>query len=496
MSKHILAIEQGASSTKAVIFDERARILARGVTDIDIIRPQPGFVEQDPLAIYNSVISAVKKCVNLYQRSVRIELDDIKVCGIANQRETFILWDKSGTPLHNAILGPCKRSVEICEKIQTTKLADEIINRTGLVVAPYFSGTKIKWLVENDEDIQKAVDKGKVYGGTVDTWLLYKLTNGKSFYTDLTNASRTMFYNIHKMQWDTVLLRKLGLRDLNLPDVQTSVFNFGKSKFEDIFEKPVQIASMIGDSHAAAFGQTCFAAGDAKVSLGGGSSILLNTGDKPVASKKGLVTTISWSLPDRTDFALEGLIATAGATIQWLRNNVDMFTHPMETEQMATAVPDNGGVYFVPAFNGLGAPHWKTNSRAVISGLALESDKNHIIRAALESIPYQIKDVLTVMETEANVKLRELYADGGVTSNNFVMQFIADLLKVNVRSIAMDDVPALGAAYLAGLHAGIFDDLDSIKEINHQQRRFIPGDKRELAQVYYKGWQEAVKLIK
>ncbi len=496
MSTHILAIDQGTSGTKAIIFDEKARILANGQTDLDSIYPQPGFVEQDAEGIYNNVLSAVRKCISLYQRSVRIELDDIKVCGISNQRETFVLWDKKGTPLYNAIVWQCKRSVDICNKIKGTKLEDEIVERTGLIVDPYFSGTKVKWLYDNNEDVRKAIDKGNVYGGTVDTWLLYKLTNGKSYYTDHTNASRTLFFNIHKMQWDSVLLRKLGLRDLNLPEVQPSAFNFGKSTFEGIFEKPIQITAMIGDSHAAAFGETCFESGDAKVTLGTGSSILMNTGDKRVESKNGMVTTLCWSLPDRTDFALEGIIVTAGATLKWMRDQLGLFIHPMETEKMAMSVSDNGGVYLVPAFSGLGAPHWKMQSKAMILGLTFNSDKNHIVRAALESIPYQIKDVITAMESDAKVKLKELYANGGITSNKFVMQFIADLLKVNVRNLGLADVSALGAFYIAGLQAGIFKDLEALKEISHQQRRYIPGDRRVLAQDYYKGWLDAIQLVK
>ncbi|MBN1478636.1 glycerol kinase GlpK [candidate division KSB1 bacterium] len=494
-SKHILAIDQGTSGTKAIIFDENAKIIAKGFTELDSIYPRPGFVEQDPEKIYENMISAVHKCVNTFQHNVRFELDSIQICGISNQRETFILWEKSGEPLHNAVVWQCKRSVDICGRIKQTKLADEITARTGLVVDPYFSGTKIKWLYDNIEGVRAAIDNGAAYFGTVDTWLLYKLTGGRSFYTDYTNASRTLLFNINRLQWDSVLLRRLGLKNLHVPEVKPSAFDFGETTFEETFPRPVKITGIIGDSHAAAFGESCFERGDAKVTLGTGSSILMNTGHKRVESKNGLVSTICWSLPDRIDYALEGIIVTAGATIKWMRDKLGLFSHVMESEAMATSVSDNGGVYFVPAFSGLGAPHWKMNSKAMISGITFASDINHIVRAALESIPYQIKDIITTMEADSKIKLKELNADGGITSNNFVMQFIADLLQTNVRNIGIEDVSALGAAYIAGLQSGIFASLQQLKEIVFPQRRFVPGDKQKIAQEYYKGWQNAVNIL-
>mgnify|MGYP006282124181 CR=1 FL=1 len=493
--QYILAIDQGTSGTKALLFNEQAKIIAKAFTELDSQYPEPGYVEQDPEEIYQNVLSAVRRCINIFQHDVHVELDEIQVCGITNQRETIVLWDKSGTPLYNAIVWQDKRSVDICDHISETKLKDEIIERTGLLVDPYFSGTKLKWLYDNVEEVQSAIDKGEAYCGTVDTWLLYKLTNGKRFYTDYTNASRTLLFNINRLQWDSVLLRRLGLRELNLPEVQPSAYDFGETTFEDIFPHKVKITSMIGDSHAAAFGETCFTTGDAKVTLGTGSSILMNTGDQRVESKNGLVSTICWSLPDRVDYALEGIIVTAGATIKWLRDNLDVFSHVMESEAMATSVQDNGGVYFVPAFSGLGAPHWKMASKALIAGLTFSSDINHVVRAALESIPYQIKDVILAMESDSKIKLKELNADGGITSNNFVMQFIADLLRSNVRSIGIEEVSALGAAYIAGLQAGIFKDLEQIKEFIHPQRRFVPGDKQNIAQEYYKEWLKAIKIL-
>jgi len=493
-NKYILAIDQGTSGSKAILFNDKAKIVARGMKELSSIYPQPGYVEQDPQEIYENVLSAVRQCISIYQQGINIELDDIKVCGISNQRETFILWDKSGEPLHNAVVWQCKRSVEICENIKGTVLEREIRERTGLLVDPYFSATKIKWLYENVEDIQNAIDKGKAYGGTVDTWLLYKLTGGKKYFTDYTNACRTSLFNIDRLTWDSVLLRKFGLRKLHLPEPKPSAYNFGETTFEGIFSHPIKIAAMVGDSHAAAFGESCFEPGNAKATLGTGSSILMNTGEKRIESQN-LVSTICWSLPDRTDYALEGIIVTAGATINWLRDQLGIFAHVMESEAMATSVPDNGGVYFIPAFSGLGTPHWKMNSKAMITGLTFGTDVNHIVRAALESIAYQIKDVIAVMTKDAHVPLKELMADGGVTSNNFVMQFIADLLKTQVRNIGIPDVSALGAAYISGLQSGIFADIEALKEINHPQKRFVPGDKSEITQNAYKGWKQAVKSL-
>ena len=495
MSTYILAIDQGTSSTKAVIFNEQAQIVARGLSELQSIYPQPGYVEQDPEAIYQNVLGAVSKCIDVYRRSVDVELKNIRYCGISNQRATFLLWDKSGTPLCNAIVWQCRRSIDICNTIKETKLEEEIIKRTGLVVDPSFSGTKIKWLHDNVAEVKDAIKKGSAYGGTVDSWLLYKLTRGKSYFTDYTNASRTLLFNISTLQWDKVLLRKFGLKSLKLPEAKPSAFDFGKTTFEGLFSKAVKITGMIGDSHAAAFGETCFDTGEAKATLGTGSSILMNTGNTKVASSNGMVTTICWSLPDRTDYALEGIIISAGATLQWMRDQIGFFRHAKESERMAASTPNNGGVYFVPAFKGLGAPHWKMESKALLTGLTFASDKNHIVRAALESIAYQLKDVISVMESDAALKLKELFVDGGVTSNNLVMQFIADLLKVNVRNISIADVSALGAAYIAGLQGGIFKDLEALKELNHQQRRYLPGDNKEKAQLYYQGWLEAIKLV-
>lgn len=494
METYILAVDQGTGGTKAVIFNAAAQIVAKGFEELQSRYPQHGFVEQNPLEIYQSVVRAVSKCVDQFKRSGG-RMDAVRMCGIANQRETFVLWDKQGTPLHDAVVWQCKRSVNICEQLKKTPLEKMIVERTGLVIDPYFSGTKVKWLYDNVDTVKQMVDKGRAFGGTVDTWLLYKLTNGKRFLTDYTNASRTLFFNIDKLAWDSELLEAFGLVKLRLPEPHPSAYDFGETTFEGLFPRPIKITGMIGDSHAAAFGETCFEPGDVKATLGTGCSILMNTGVKRVASKNGLVTTICWSLPGLTTYALEGIIVSAGATIKWLRDQLRLFVHTRDTETMANSVPDNNGVYLVPAFSGLGAPYWKMDSQAVISGLTFGAERNHIVRAALEAIAYQIKDVVSVMEAEAGVPLKELMTDGGITVNNFVMQFIANLLNVQVRNIGMEEVSALGAAYIAGLEGGVYEDISQLKEIIHAQRRFMPGDKKAKTLEFYRGWQAALKQL-
>ena len=494
METYTLAVDQGTGGTKAVIFNSSAQIVAKGFEELQSRYPQHGFVEQNPLEIYQSVLHAVRKCVDQFKQAGG-RPERLRLCGIANQRETFVLWDKQGTPLHDAVVWQCKRSVGICNQLKKTPLEKMIVERTGLAVDPYFSGTKIKWLYENVDAVRQMIDKGRAFGGTVDAWLLYKLTDGKRFLTDYTNASRTLFFNIDKLAWDRELLEAFGVAKLHLPEPCPSAYAFGETTFEGILTRPIRITGMIGDSHAAAFGETCFESGDVKATLGTGCSILMNTGVKRVPSKNGLVSTICWSLPGVTTYALEGIIVSSGATIKWLRDQLRLFVHTRDTETMANSVADNNGVYLIPAFSGLGAPYWKMNSHAVISGLTFGADRNHIVRAALESIAYQIKDVVSVMEAESGVPLKELMTDGGITGNNFVMQFIANLLNVQVRNIGMEEVSALGAAYMAGLEGGVYEDISQLKEISHAQRRFLPGDKRATVLENYRGWQAALKQL-
>ncbi|MHC4117772.1 MAG: FGGY family carbohydrate kinase [Planctomycetota bacterium] len=492
---YILAIDQGTSGTKTVIFDSQGKIIAKASEPLKSYFPLPGFVEQDPEEIYENTLSSVKKCLKEFAGAGARKSTDIRCCGISNQRETFVLWDDSGRPLCNAVVWQCKRSVEICNRLKGSQVENEVTSRTGLIIDPYFSATKVIWLYENNRQVRDAIDAGKAYFGTIDSWLLFRLTAGRSFLTDHTNASRTLLFNINDLQWDRHLLNSFKLDNLKLPDVQPSSYSYGQTDFEGLLPNEIPIAAMVGDSHAAAFGEGCFGPGTAKATMGTGSSILLNTGSAPVQSKKGMVTTICWSVPGRVDYALEGIIVTCGATINWLRDRLGLFVDSRDTEQMALSVENNHGVYMVPAFSGLGAPHWKMDARAAILGLTLGCDRNHIVRAALESIPYQIKDVITAMEQDSHIALEELKVDGGVTANHFVMQFLADLLGTNVVNIGIEEVSALGAAYLAGLQQGIFGDIDQLKSLNAGGKDFSPNHDVENVRVSYEGWTKAVRRL-
>ncbi|MGV3588104.1 MAG: FGGY family carbohydrate kinase [Adhaeribacter sp.] len=487
----ILAIDQGTSSTKTLIFDAEGKVGARGSEPLKSYYSEGGHVEQQPKEIYRNVLQSVGQCLAQFTAQGE-ELSNIQAIGISNQRETFVVWDETGSPLYNAVVWQCKRSINICERLNQQGLNETVRQKTGLIIDPYFSGTKLIWLYEQVPAVRQAIDAGKAYFGTIDTWLLYKLTNGKSYLTDYTNASRTLFFNLSELTWDTELLARFGLSRLNLPEPKPSSAYFGKTDFGGLLPEAVNITSMIGDSHAAAFGEGCFAPGTAKATMGTGSSIMMNIGNEPKPSGRGMITTICWSIEERVDYALEGVIVTCGATIEWLKNELGILTDSRQTEAMARAVPDNNGVYLVPAFSGLGAPHWDMSRKASITGLTFDCNKNHIVRAALESIPFQIKDVIQAMELDAGIDLEALMVDGGITANNFVVQFLADLLQKPVVKIGMPDVSALGAAYLAGLKAGIFENIQHIKTLNATKTQLNPGENQESVHKNYLGWQKAV----
>lgn len=493
-NSYILAIDQGTSGTKAVLFDNQGQIAAKATSPLKSYYPHPGFVEQDPEEIFQCSIDATKLCINQFTAQ-NGKISDIVTCGISNQRETFILWDKTGKPLCPAVIWQCKRSVDICEHLKNTSIEKEIINKTGLIADPYFSGTKLIWLYENNPQIKDAITSGDAYFGTVDTWLLFKLTNGAQYYIDYTNASRTLFFNINTLQWDLDLLELLSLTGLNLPEAKPSANLFGTSDFGGLFPKSLTISAMIGDSHAAAMGEGCFDAGTAKATMGTGCSILLNTGSKRIQSKQGMVTTICWSTQDRVDYALEGVIVTCGATIKWIRDQLGLFVDNHETEAMAQSIPDSNGVALIPAFSGLGTPYWRMDLNAAIVGLTLGCDKKHIVRAALESIPIQIKDVIDAMQVDSGIPLAGLNVDGGITANTFVMQFLADLLNVNVTNIGIEEVSALGAAYLAGLQSNVFGNLDELTRLNQDKEIFSPVPNHTQANDAYKQYQKFLQML-
>ena len=450
-------------------------------------------MEQDPEEIFENVQQAVQKCLASFE-AAGFSLTSIACCGICNQRETFILWDESGEQLSPAVVWSCKRSIDICGELKGKGQESLIHERTGLIIDPYFSGTKLLWLLRNDQELMDQVRSGDVFFGTVDTWLLYRLSDGKIFSTDHTNASRTLLFNIHTLQWDPDILQMWGLENLKLPKVQGSASHFGESDFNGFLPAAIPITAMIGDSHAAAFGEGCFEQGGGKVTLGTGSSIMVNVGDRPVDSSNDMLSTICYSTDGGVKYALEGAIVACGSTLEWLRKEMDLFENPSDTEQMAMSVQDNGGVYLIPAFSGLGAPHWQMDRKASIEGMTFGTSKNHIVRAALESIAYQIKDVIIAMCKDMNAPMRELAVNGGISRNNFVMRFLADLLSFNLRKKQNPHISALGAAYLAGLQMGIFSDLQEIQYLISQSAEIIRPDLGNVAiQEYYEGWMNYIK---
>lgn len=473
-TNYILAIDQGTSSTKTLIFDKKGEAVAKGSEPLHTNYLDDGFVEQDPEEIYANVLRSVEKCLQQFKEK-GFDKRDIAGIGISNQRETFVVWDKEGKPLHNAVVWQCKRSVNICEELKKKGLSGKVQEKTGLIIDPYFSASKLIWLVQHNPAIRKAISEANAFFGTIDTWLLYKMTGGTVYATDHTNASRTLLFNLHTLQWDEELIDLFGLKGIYLPVVKPSSYEFGKTTLKGLFDGAVPVTAMIGDSHAAAFGEGCFEAGTAKATLGTGCSVLMNIGSKPVKQVNGSVTTICWSIDGRVDYALEGVIVSCGSTIEWLKNELGLFIDSKDTEAMANAVPDNGGVFFIPAFSGLGSPYWQMDRKASIIGLSFGTSRNHITRAALESIGYQVKDVITAMEKDAGLSLKELMTDGGITSNEFVVQFIADQLDRKVNCIGMPDVSALGAAYLSGLEVGVYVSIDALKKLNTIRKTFQPS---------------------
>jgi glycerol kinase len=496
MKKYILAIDQGTSSTKTIVFDELGQAVAKGSVDLKTDYFDNGFVEQNPEDIYQNVLDSVNECLNNFTQK-GMEIADIISCGISNQRETFVLWDKNGKALSPAVVWACKRSVAICTHLAERGQNDFIKQKTGLLLDPYFSGTKLLWLLENDSQLKEKVSQGEVYFGTVDCWLLYKLTGGTHFKTDYTNASRTLLFNIHSLEWDIEILEKWGLSKLNLPQTCPSSYNFGAFDLGQILNNKtsilIPITALIGDSHAATFGEGCFEKATAKVTLGTGSSIMMNIGNEAVTSNAGMLTTICWSTEDRVDYALEGAIVSCGSTIEWLKNELQLFSDPSETATMAMAITNNAGVYFIPAFSGLGAPHWQMNRKASIEGMTFGTTKNHIVRAALESIPYQIKDVVQAMAKDMQAPLKSISVNGGMTQNKFVVHFLADLLGIPLNKQQNSDVSALGAAYLSGLKSGVYQNIEQISTLVKNQTEHVLADPHnELPANGYLGWKEKI----
>ncbi|AYO31698.1 MAG: glycerol kinase [Thermoanaerobacteraceae bacterium] len=489
MAKYVMALDQGTTSSRAIIFDENGSIVSVANKEFTQIYPKPGWVEHDPMEIWGTQIGVAKEVLE----KAGISPEDIAAIGITNQRETTIVWDKNtGKPVYNAIVWQCRRTAPICDDLKNKGLAETIRKKTGLVVDAYFSGTKVKWILDNVEGVREKAEKGEVIFGNVDTWLIWNLTGGKVHVTDYSNASRTMLFNIHKLEWDEDILKELNIPKAMLPEPKPSSHIYGKTS-KEVFGAEVPIAGDAGDQQAALFGQACYSAGMAKNTYGTGCFMLMNTGEKAVESKSGLLTTIAWGVDGKVEYALEGSIFIAGAVVQWLRDELRIIDNSAQSEEYATKVDDNNGVYLVPAFVGLGAPYWDMYARGTIVGLTRGAKREHIIRAALESITYQTRDVLEAMQKDSGITLTNLKVDGGAVANNFLMQFQSDILGVPVSRPKVIETTALGAAYLAGLATGYWGSREEIAAKWQIDRVFKPDMDEGKRNSLYSGWKKAVK---
>ncbi len=489
--KYILALDQGTTSSRAILFDENGKIAGIEQKEFTQHFPEPGLVEHDANEIWDSQIRVVQKLL----KRLKLKPKAIKGIGITNQRETTVVWDKkTGIPIHKAIVWQDRRTAKICDQMKADGLEPYVRKNTGLVVDAYFSGTKVKWILDNVKGARLRAKKGELLFGTIDTWLIWKLTGGSSYVTDYSNASRTLLYNIKKLRWDTKMLNYLDIPKKMLPEVCSSSEIYGHT-LKALFGESIPIAGIAGDQQAALFGQGCHTAGLAKNTYGTGCFMLMNTGETPVFSKSGLLTTIAWGIDGKVTYALEGSVFVAGAAIQWLRDGLKIIDEAEDSEYMAMKVKDTGGVYVVPAFAGLGAPYWDMYARGAIFGLTRGTTKAHLIRATLESLAFQTKDVLMAMEKDAKKPLRSLRVDGGACANNLLMQFQSDILKTPVERPAIIETTALGAAYLAGLAVGLWQKKD-LKKNWELDRKFTPKMKEKDRKERYANWQKAVDRVK
>ena len=484
-----MALDQGTTSSRAVIFNRRGKIASIASREFRQIYPQPGWVEHDPVEIWDSQMEAARRALDL----LNISPARIAAIGITNQRETSLLWSReTGQPVYNAIVWQCRRTAPLCSAVRKTKFAEKIRKKTGLVIDAYFSATKIQWILEHRKSIRRPAERGKIAFGTVDSWLVYQLTGKKLHLTDYSNASRTMLYNIHRLSWDEEILEYWRIPEKILPTVEASSKIYGCTSAGVFFGSEVPIAGIIGDQQGALFGQTCFRQGQSKNTYGTGCFLLMNTGEKPVVSKTNLLTTVAWGIDDKVEYALEGSIFIAGAVVQWLRDELKIIQQASESEPLAASLRSNDGVYFVPAFVGLGAPYWDMYARGAIFGITRGTTQAHIARAALESIAYQTRDVLECMEKDSGIELKELRVDGGAVANEFLMQFQADILGVPVVVQETTETTALGAAYLAGLAVGFWKDQQQLARKAKIKKRYVPRMTSRQRDSLYRNWKRAV----
>jgi glycerol kinase len=486
MSKYIIALDQGTTSSRAVLLNEKGSIQAIAQQEFTQIFPKPGWVEHDPQEILSTQLGMLQKVLS----DNKISPQSVAAIGITNQRETTVVWDKkTGEPIYNAIVWQDKRTAALCEKLKAKGLEDYVRENTGLVIDSYFSGTKINWILNNVEGAKERAKKGELLFGTIDTWLIWNMTKGKSHVTDYSNASRTLLYNIRNLEWDKKLLEELDVPETMLPQVNPSSSDVGTYVMDGV---SIPIAGVAGDQQAALFGQACFTPGMAKNTYGTGCFMLMNTGDKIQHSKNGLITTIAWGLDGKVEYALEGSVFIAGAAVQWLRDSLHLIDQSKDSEYFAAKALGSNEVYVVPAFAGLGAPYWDMYARGAIFGLTRDTGKDHIIKATLESLAYQTKDILNAMQEDAGVKLKSLKVDGGACANNILMQFQADILNTEVERPEVIESTAMGAAYLAGIQVGLWKK-ETITEDRVIDKAFIPAMDEQKRKMLYKGWQKAVK---
>ena len=488
--KYIVALDQGTTSSRAVILDHDANIVSVAQREFTQIYPEAGWVEHDPMEIWATQSSTLVEAL----AKTGIRSDQLAGIGITNQRETTIVWNKeTGKPVYNAIVWQCRRTADICEELKARGLEDYVRGNTGLVLDPYFSGTKVKWILDNVEGAREDAEAGKLLFGTVDTWLVWKMTQGRVHVTDYTNASRTMLFNINDLCWDQKMLDEMGIPASMMPEVKRSSEIYGQTNIGGKGGTRIPIAGIAGDQQAALYGQMCVEAGQAKNTYGTGCFLLMNTGKEKVTSKNGLLTTLACGPKGEPAYALEGAVFMGGASIQWLRDEMKILAGAEDSEYFATKVDTSNGVYVVPAFTGLGAPYWDAYARGTIVGLTRGVNSNHIIRATLEGIAYQTRDVLDAMQADSGIKLANLRVDGGAVANNFLMQFQSDVLNTEVHRPQVTEVTALGAAYLAGLAVGFWNSIDELQDKAVLDRTFEPHDDEEKRNRRYKGWKRAVK---
>ena len=489
MAKYVMALDAGTTSNRCILFNEKGEMCSVAQKEFTQYFPKPGWVEHNANEIWSSQLSVAVEAM----AQIGANAEDIAAIGITNQRETTIVWDKvTGEPVYNAIVWQCRRTSEYCDSIKEKGLTDKFREKTGLVIDAYFSGTKLKWILDNVPGVRERAEKGELLFGTVETWLIWKLTKGSVHVTDYSNASRTMLFNINTLQWDDEILAELNIPKCMLPEAKPSSCVYGESD-PVFFGGPIKIAGAAGDQQSALFGQTCFNPGEAKNTYGTGCFMLMNTGEKPVFSKNGLVTTIAWGLDGKVNYALEGSIFVAGASIQWLRDEMRLIDSSPDSEYMAKKVKDTNGCYVVPAFTGLGAPHWDQYARGTIVGITRGVNKYHIIRATLESLAYQTNDVLQAMQADSGIQLEALKVDGGASANNLLMQIQSDIIQAPVHRPKCVETTAMGAAYLAGLAVGYWASKEDVIKNWAIDRVFAPEIEPEERDKKVKGWNKAVK---